>query len=214
MSRRGIVMISRLGGMALPLNEELSQSPYGDPELAMLYQESPEDFEDNPAPKPKSDRVDELFKLLGYLCERDRALMAMHQNGATQVEIGERLDLRQPSVCFRIQTIEEWIRHVLPMRMMASGIELPPEFSEERKKLWDMLVWQHRSQVYASKQLGRTQGWARYHFHRMVYDLMPPDHPLVELGRYIVEKGHGKWLRPRDGSELGRRRRLHPRKGA
>lgn len=136
------------------LNETITPSPYGNPELAMMQdrEESPPDYSD--------EQIAVMSELLSKLSERDRLLIYLHLEKREQSEIARMLGLTQPSVHTKIKSIMSWCTRVLPYRLALLDAEIyPKKWTCEIIRFYDGVVHDHAPAQSISTRSGTLFTW-------------------------------------------------------
>ena len=129
-------------------------SPYGDPELALIYRE--EEILVDPVVEAQIEarHIQSLdaWDCIKLFSETDRIILSLRYHGWPQIDIAAVLGLSQPSVCNRIIQLREWFERNVPLRArvreafpddLPSWLRNPKNLRIDEDEIWRRVVLQH-----------------------------------------------------------------------
>ena len=171
---------------------EAHPSPYGNPEEALIEDESP-DIEAQPK---RAKLADATREILGYLDDRDRIIMALTLRGIDQVAIAKIVGVTQPSISVRVPRLIEWVTLVLTHKPTLLGV--PPPTRAKYRHMWEQVVQHHRGISGYAREFGYHSSTVQKWWYTMIVEVL--DQPLTTPERSIVEllrRGVWRWAHPR-----------------
>ena len=183
----------------------ISLSRYGDPEIALIQEETPIEEADWDA------HYEEAQRVWACLHPLDRIMLHLSMQGVPQEEIGATIGVTQSSVCTRMQRLYAWGGFVVPRRLRArgepeptrwvvdkvlGGVEAIERKGQEARDAWRLCAWQHRSSVDVARILGLTQGRGLRAIHHACRAVLAAGHPGLGAIAEAILGDITKWTRP------------------
>jgi hypothetical protein len=196
---------------SIPWNHDKFVSPYGDPELAMLFQEGLDTDEEFRAQVELEnisyiDYYGDLSNgmLIGWesLAPVERYILDKIYEGMGQQELADSIGVSQPSICYKSRALKEFLAFAARGHHLLSQCKNPYAWfdwnnsmqkKDERLQVWSKVVFEHKNVSLASIELGLKQEQAQRFWSEMLYHFLLVNHDKVEELAYFI--AGSKWTR-------------------
>lgn len=175
-----------------------STSAYGDPEQALIEEQTPSP--PTPTDLFRKRALRELRAMCSCLLPTDRVMLVARANGCTQEEVAKMVGLEtQVGICNREKRLRAWVRYSLERRMILHGLEEPKKWERHpmRRATWHGILWGHETTVEVAERLRVNQSTVHGWWKQAIRDVLATATPEVARAVRTIAERIELWQRPR-----------------